>query len=67
MKKNSLYEKNMQKTTKNFMQLLTDMEQQRKTCFMQKKIGKDKVKDLLEKAWALIKDVNGHATLLRKL
>jgi hypothetical protein len=67
LKKNSLYERNMQKKTKNILDLITTLEAECKNCYMQKKIGKGKVRDMLERVQALLKDYNSHATILRKL
>jgi hypothetical protein len=67
LKQNRLYERNMQKATKVVFENISTMEQECKKCFMQKKMGKEKVKDMLERVQALIKDYNSHTTILRKL
>ena len=67
LKKNKLYEKNTQKETRAFLNSITTMEAECKECFMAKKIGKDKVKQMLERVQALIKDYNSDVTILRQL
>jgi hypothetical protein len=67
LKKNRLYERNMQKQTKNIMDNINTMEQECKQCFMQKKMGKEKVKDIMERVHSLLKDYSSHVTILKKL